>query len=676
MDLLITVLLLLVCLLISNVVSHWLPSIPTALTQILFGIAIAFLARDVSFEIETEWFFLLFIAPLLYNDGRHYPREALWKMKAPIFGNAIILVILTTLCGGFLINHLIPKFPLAAAFALAAILSPTDPVAVNGITKRIHIPEKVMNLVRGESLINDASGLIAFKYAAAAVVTGYFSLASAALDFAYVFIIGAISGVLLGLIVVFIRYSLRKRGITDAIFYTLLSLLTPFIIFIITEKILGASGVIAVVVAGFIHALLAEQSEAVAAEEKVLTENSWSIVTFILNGIVFILLGLNIPSSMAQTVADPNIGNLLAVGYVIAIGFAILAIRIVWAYISSQYQYLRYKKDGVAKASMKISLLTGLVGVRGAVTMAGILSIPYLTNSGVDFPNRSLMLFLASGVILFSLLMATILLPRFGEATQKEIECSRDKDLVDAKRKLLLAAIKGFRLEMNKQNQRVAYELIAEYKMMFRRIYEEQNMKEKNEYLRRMNEVRLLGLKAERKYIQYLFKKEQISQPYYMASEKALDYREESLLNNARADMNFILGKVLRNLKYPALLYDKNNKPDQGKMSLTKYVEMKALHSAIDAIREYEKEKGPEYANVAQVVIFDYEKMIERLKTKKSKYNERKEELKEELRIKIIDLERSEIDRLYESGEISRDQVRELRRFVNYTETIALYEYD
>ena len=111
-------------------------------------------------------------------------------------------------------------------------------------------------------------------------------------------------------------------------------------------------------------------------------------------------------------------------------------------------------------------------------------------------------------------------------------------------------------------------------------------------------------------------------------------------------------------------------------MSLTKYVEMKALHSAIDAIREYEKEKGPEYANVAQVVIFDYEKMIERLKTKKSKYNERKEELKEELRIKIIDLERSEIDRLYESGEINRDQVRELRRFVNYTETIALYEYD
>ncbi len=140
--------------------------------------------------------------------------------------------------------------------------------------------------------------------------------------------------------------------------------------------------------------------------------------------------------------------------------------------------------------------------------------------------------------------------------------------------------------------------------------------------------------------------------------------------------MNFILGKVLRNLKYPALLYDKKNKLDQGKMSLTKYVEMKALHSAIDAIREYEKEKGPEYANVAQVVIFDYEKMIERLKTKKSKYNERKEELKEELRIKIIDLERSEIDRLYESGEINRDQVRELRRFVNYTETIALYEYD
>ncbi|WP_333474246.1 cation:proton antiporter domain-containing protein [Paenibacillus gyeongsangnamensis] len=133
MDLLITVILLLVCLLVSNIVSHYIPSIPSPLIQIFFGIGIALAFKDISLDIETEWFLLLFVAPLLYNDGKHFPREELWNMRAPIFGNAIILVLLTTIAGGYFIHWLIPSIPLAAAFALSAILSPTDPVAVNGM---------------------------------------------------------------------------------------------------------------------------------------------------------------------------------------------------------------------------------------------------------------------------------------------------------------------------------------------------------------------------------------------------------------------------------------------------------------------------------------------------------------------------------------------------------------
>ncbi|MGE7624357.1 cation:proton antiporter [Viridibacillus sp. NPDC096237] len=134
--------------------------------QHLFTLAI--FANEMTLQLESEWFLLLFVAPLLYNDGRNFPREELWKMRAPILGNAIILVLLTTLGGGYFIHWLISEIPLAATFALAAILSPTNPVAVNGIAKRIQIPEKILNLVRGESLINDASGLVAFKFAVAA----------------------------------------------------------------------------------------------------------------------------------------------------------------------------------------------------------------------------------------------------------------------------------------------------------------------------------------------------------------------------------------------------------------------------------------------------------------------------------------------------------------------------
>ncbi|MGO4375320.1 cation:proton antiporter, partial [Paenibacillus sp. MCAF20] len=140
MELLMTIILLLVCLVISNIISHYVPLIPTALTQIAIGVGIALLFKEFHLEIETEWFLLLFVAPLLYNDGRYFPRDELWKMRAPIFGNAIILVLLTTICGGYFIHWIIPDIPIAAAFALAAILSPTDPVAVNGIAKRIHLP--------------------------------------------------------------------------------------------------------------------------------------------------------------------------------------------------------------------------------------------------------------------------------------------------------------------------------------------------------------------------------------------------------------------------------------------------------------------------------------------------------------------------------------------------------
>lgn len=230
MELLITIILLLFCLLISNIVSHYLPSIPTALTQIAFGVVMALLFSDFELELEAEWFLLLFVAPLLYNDGRHFPREELWKMRTSILGNAIILVLLTTIVGGYFVHWLIPSIPLAAAFALAAILSPTDPVAVNGIAKRIHIPASVLNLVRGESLINDASGLVAFNYAVAAVVTGYFSITEALTDFTYTFFIGAVAGLVLSLLIIIIRFILRKQGIQDVTFHSLLQVLTPFLI--------------------------------------------------------------------------------------------------------------------------------------------------------------------------------------------------------------------------------------------------------------------------------------------------------------------------------------------------------------------------------------------------------------------------------------------------------------
>ncbi|MGM9923834.1 MAG: Na+/H+ antiporter [Bacillus sp. (in: firmicutes)] len=674
MDLLVTVLLLLICLLISNVISHYMPSIPTALTQIGFGIILALFVQDIKLEIETEWFLLLFVAPLLYNDGRHFPREELWKMRGSILGNAIILVLLTTVIGGYFIHWMIPAIPLAAAFALAAILSPTDPVAVNGIAKRIHIPEKVLNLVRGESLINDASGLVAFNYAVAAVVTGYFSLKEALFDFSYMFIVGALLGLILGSIVIGIKFALRKKGIGDVTFYSLLQLMTPFVIFIITEEVLHASGVIAVVVAGLFLALVKERTETVHAEEQVVTENLWSVLLFILNGVVFLLLGLKIPSSMAETLANPNISNWLIIGYVIAIGVAILGIRFVWSYIFSCYEYYFEKADEAVKPSVSNTLLISLTGVRGAVTMAGVLSIPYFIMSGEAFPERSLILFLASGVILFTLIAATVFLPLLSKGEVVEGEVGK-LPFSEAKQKILWAAIQKIKKETNEENQLAAGELIFEYKMMFRKAqFEQKTVEEITNYQNKVMEIRLLGLKTERKYIRDAMNQGKITKESFKRLDQLLDYREESLSNNFRSKIVYLFGKMMRvwHQLFSRLRQDKDD--TLTKLRLHKNVQLKAFEAAIDMLEEYSKKADRK--DIVSAVISDYRSMIDKLKKPAVFNNNQIEEQKEELRIKVMEIERAEIQDMYASGEITREQAKELRRFVNYVESVTLQEHD
>lgn len=670
MDLLITVILLLVCLVVSNIISHYIPFIPTALTQIAFGIAIALMFDGMALEIETEWFLLLFVAPLLYNDGRHFPREELWKMRGPIFGNAILLVLLTTVGGGFFIHGLIPEIPLPAAFALAAILSPTDPVAVNGIAKRIHIPDKVLNLVRGESLINDASGLVAFNYAVAAVVTGYFSLREAVFDFTYMFLTGAVLGLVLSLIMTWMRFSLRKQGIQDTTLHSLLQILTPFLIFIVTENLLHASGVIAVVVGGIVHSLLRERTETMLAEEQMLTENIWSTVLFILNGVVFLLLGLIIPSSMRATVENPNIGNTLAIGYVLAIGLAILAIRFVWSYFFSIYEYRAGKTKDAVKPSVKTSLLVSLTGVRGAVTMAGVLSIPYFIASGEVFPERSLILFLAAGVILFTLIVATVFLPLLSKGAAAGEEIGDFIDLSEARSRLLRVALQKIKEEMNEDNKAAAYQLIDEYKRLFKPIFIQAgaNRQERSELLRKMTEVRLSALKAERNYIHETMRTGGMSQEMFEAFDKALDLREEALSKTVRARFSFLIGRAVRDWRRSTR---KDN--EFAILQLGRDVQLQALQTALEYLQDRAKRTG--HDSIVDTVILEYKGIINRLKGSAAHFNEQSEAQKEELRIQVMDAERAEIHSMYEAGSINWEQARELRRMINQVESVTLYEH-
>ncbi|TWT14336.1 Na+/H+ antiporter [Planomicrobium sp. CPCC 101079] len=674
MDLLLTVLILLFCLLISNIVSHYTPYIPTALIQVALGVILVVVVEDFTFEIETEWFLLLFIAPLLYNDGRHFPREELWRMRGPILGNAILLVLLTTVGGGYFIHWLVPSIPLTAAFALAAILSPTDPVAVNGIAKRIHIPEKVLNLVRGESLINDASGLVAFNYAVAAVVTGYFSLREAVLDFSYKFVAGAVLGLVLGLLIIGIRYLLRKQGISDVTFFTLLHVMTPFLIFIITEEFLHASGVIAVVVAGIVHSLVRERTETFIAEEQILTEDIWKIILFILNGIVFLLLGLNIPPSMSGILEDADSGLWRLVLYVVLIGSVILGIRFVWAYLFAAYEYRFSKTENFAKPNLKTTLFVSLTGVRGTVTMVGVLSIPYALESGEDFPNRSLILFLAAGTILFTLIAATLLLPLLSRGVMDEGESEPEMNLEEARKRVLLASINKIKDEMTEENEPVAYELMDEYKLRLSQLEPDAKLVEQKskKYQRKLKETRLMALKEEREYIENVKKKQGMDQDMYEAFEKSLNRREQAIEKNVRAFTIYLHGKLIRAWKRFRGHYVKDEETRLIKLQIGKDIQLAALQAALRTLENRLKENGQD--ETIETVIMEYNRMISGLKTPESLFNENYDIQKEELRIIVMDMGRSEIFKMYDGGQITREQAKELRRYVNYLESVTLHE--
>ncbi|WP_455675792.1 Na+/H+ antiporter [Pradoshia sp.] len=671
MDLLLSIIVLLVLLLVSNFISHYLPMIPTALTQIALGILFAGFVEEISFELEAEWFLLLFVAPLLFNDGRRFPRDELWKMRWPILANAFILVFLTTIVGGSFIHWLIPSIPLAAAFALAAILSPTDPVAVNGIAERIYLPPVILRLVRGESLINDASGLIAFNYAVAAVVTGYFSLGEAVLDFIYVVAVGAVSGVIIGLLLVGLRRSLRRQGIVDVTFYSLLQLVSPFIIYYAAEALLHASGVIAVVAAGIVHSSIKERAGIRNADEQVVTEHMWSIILFVLNGVVFLLLGLSIPSAMKETVENPAISNWLIIGYILAIGLVIMLIRMIWTYCYIGLECLLSKGGKTTKPSIKVSVLTGLTGVRGAITMAGVLSLPYFVASGNLFPERSLIIMLAGGIILLTLIAAAILLPLLSK--REAAKASAEPPPYDQyKIRLLRAAVERIEEETIRDNQAAAFELIGEYKRVIDQLrYDNKEDERIREMEEELMEYRLIGLRTERRFLRECVNEGQVSQEIIGRILKSLDLREELLAHSLLSKVTFVLGQIKR--KYGET--DRATANELDHYAQMQELQIAAAKAAIAKLSQIKEESG--HAESITIVIREYERFLARWKTAEiddMRSRMMLDEQKEELRFKALEVERSTIQGMYEDGQINRETAKYLRRFINDVESLLLQE--
>jgi len=405
-------------LLLAVVVSGWLARITRIalpLVQIALG-AVIVLITGQSVTLDPALFFLLFLPPLLFLDGWRIPKEDLLRDRAIILELALGLVVFTVVGVGLLIHWLIPAMPMPVAFALAAILSPTDPIAVSAIAARAPIPKRMMHILEGESLLNDASGLVCMRFAVAAAVTGLFSVTDALATFAWVTLAGIGVGVGLTVAISLIKQFVSKKLGEDVGAQIIISLLMPFAAYLVAEH-LHASGILAAVAAG-VTMSFTERSGRALAQTRIRRTAVWDTVQFAANGVIFVLLGEQMPAILAgaKTVVVTTSHHevwWLAV-YVLVIFAALAALRFAWVWVSLKLTLYKARRQGSTgpKISWQLVLAISLAGVRGAITLAGILTLPLVLSDGTPFPARDLAIFLATGVIVVSLVTATVLLPR------------------------------------------------------------------------------------------------------------------------------------------------------------------------------------------------------------------------------------------------------------------------
>ena len=407
-----TVLLVLMLGALTGIAARYIRAIPLPLIQIGLGALIAWPQKGLHIAFDPELFLLLFIPPLLFADGWRIPKREFFALSRPILLLAFGLVLITVLGLGYLIHWMIPTMPLTVAFALAAVVSPTDAVAVSAITRSLGMPHKTMHMLEGESLLNDASGLVAVKFAVAATLTGLFSWSNVAKDFTWMAVGGLGVGALLGWGFSYARDAITRRvGDVAATQMVLLLILLPFAAYIVGEKI-GVSGILAAVAAG-IATNFADLERSNFISERLQTEGTWSMVEAAFNGAIFLLLGLQLPSIMGTTLQHSGYPWWQLLGYVTVISVGLLLVRWVWIELGVQRSLRRAHREGkmAEKPSRLLNLATTMAGIRGAVTLAAALSIPVALPSGKPFPERDLLIFLATGVILFTLVLGAISLP-------------------------------------------------------------------------------------------------------------------------------------------------------------------------------------------------------------------------------------------------------------------------
>jgi CPA1 family monovalent cation:H+ antiporter len=376
--------------------------VPYPILLVIGGLSLGLIPGLPRVRLNPELVFLFFLPPLLYPAALFTSWRDFRANLRPIALLAVGLVLFTTAAVGLLAHYFIRDLPLAAGFVLGAIVSPPDAIAAAAIAERLHVPRRIVTILEGESLINDATALVAFRFAIAAVVTGAFSWSHATGEF---FVVG-IGGILIGLVVGFLT-ALIQKPIDDPPIEITLSLLTPFAAYLPAEQF-HVSGVLAVVTAGLYHGW--RIPEMTSSRTRLQAGPFWEMTQFLLNGFIFILIGLQLPEVLRR-LSGRSIPQL--VWYAALISLAVILIRILWVFPATYLPRLLSKRLRARDPypSWRHVTIVAWTGIRGVVSLAAALALPLTVATGAPFPGRDLILFLTFIVILATLVVQGLSLP-------------------------------------------------------------------------------------------------------------------------------------------------------------------------------------------------------------------------------------------------------------------------
>ncbi|MCI1868646.1 cation:proton antiporter [Bifidobacterium crudilactis] len=454
--------------LISSFLSRFLPKISTPLVQILLGIVMTQLPFFPEVHLDPELFMVLFIAPLLYYEAHSIDKSSLIKNLGISLSLAIGLATATMLVVGYALNAVWASIPLAAAFALGAALGPTDAVAVSSLGKEASLSVRQRAILKGESLFNDATGVIGFQFSILAAVTGAFSPVQAIGTFAFSFIGGVLLGLVSGVFLNWLFETSRELGWETTTTRILMEIFFPFLLYIVAEDIAHISGILAVVTAGLLVRFDRSGIGPNVSRTNIVSSSVWTVLSFSLNGAVFVLLGMLLPEAMQTSWSDDSVNNLALIGIIALVSAVVVLIRFIW--VSGM---LAFTKDAVSHKRRPMTLerwrsaaVMTFGGPKGTITLSLVLTVPYFLASGQPFPMRDELVFVAAGVIIVTLVLANFALPLLAPVGARNIPTKHFETVIDVLRK----TVEELSSRVTAENKRAVQIVLSSYNQRIARL--------------------------------------------------------------------------------------------------------------------------------------------------------------------------------------------------------------